>query len=130
MANCMNHPGAEATATCQGCLKAFCADCVVDLRGQVFCGKCKNRQVRTTTQSGNFTLPSEALKYAIIGIFCFGIILEPIAIIKASQALSQIGRDPSLPGKGTAIAALVVGIAMLVLWIIGIIVRVTMAGQT
>ena len=66
----------------------------------------------------------EALKYAIIGIFCFGIILEPIAIHKALEARKQIAMNPNLTGSGKATAALVIGVVCLILWVIGIAQRV------
>ena len=67
----------------------------------------------------------EALLYSILGIFCFGIILEPIAITKALKAKKMIGLNPRLTGSGKATAALIVGIVALVLWILGIIARIS-----
>ncbi len=43
---------------------------------------------------------SEALTYALIGIFCFGIILGPIAISKGSKALNIINEDPGMKEGG------------------------------
>jgi hypothetical protein len=75
------------------------------------------------------TLPckeaGEALTYAIIGIFCFGIFLEPFAISKAIKARKMINLNPRLTGSGKATAALIIGIVSLVLWIIGLIARVS-----
>jgi hypothetical protein len=51
----------------------------------------------------------KALKYALIGIFCFGFILGPIAISKAFTAKREIKADPKLDGKGKVAAALMVG---------------------
>jgi len=61
----------------------------------------------------------EALTYAIVGIFCCGIILEPIAIQKALQAKKMINADPRLSGMGKANTALILGIIGLVLWVVG-----------
>jgi hypothetical protein len=73
------------------------------------------------------TLPckeaDEALKYAIIGIFCFGIILEPIAISKALKAKKMLSLNPRLTGSGKAQAALIIGIVGLVLWALGMVFR-------
>lgn len=63
----------------------------------------------------------EALKYAIIGIFCFGIILEPIAISKAMKAKKMMQMNPQLTGSGKATAAMIIGIISLVLWVLGMI---------
>ena len=67
----------------------------------------------------------DALKYAIIGIFCFGIILEPIAIAKASKAKKMMQMNPQLTGSGKATAAMIIGIISLILWVIGMVVRVS-----
>lgn len=79
------------------------------------------------------TLPckeaNEALTYAIIGIFCFGIILEPIALSKAMKAKKMIAANPRLTGSGKATAATIIGIVGLVLWVLGIIARVAQRGE-
>lgn len=70
-----------------------------------------------------------ALTYAIIGIFCFGIILEPIAISKALKAKKIMELNPRLTGSGKANAALVIAIVGLVLWVIGMIARFSQIGN-
>lgn len=37
---CYFHPGVEAVATCINCGKAVCADCMVDVNGQIHCKEC------------------------------------------------------------------------------------------
>ena len=126
---CRNHAGVEAADRCSSCMEPFCGNCLVTLRGRKFCGSCKV----TALGSGmpvveGVTEPcaeaGEALKYAIIGIFCFGIILEPIAISKALKAKKMIAANPNLTGEGKANAALVIGVLALVLWVIGMIARI------
>lgn len=77
------------------------------------------------------TIPSatadEALKYALIGIICFGIVLEPIAIVKALKAKREIAADPQLTGEGKANAALIIGIISLGLWVLGLFARIASA---
>ena len=68
---------------------------------------------------------SEALTYAIVGIFCFGIILEPIALVKASKAKKMIEMNPRLTGSGKVTAAYIIAIVGLVLWVLGVIARVS-----
>jgi hypothetical protein len=41
--NCNNHSEIEAAANCQICAKAYCQQCLVDLRGNHFCLKCRTR---------------------------------------------------------------------------------------
>jgi len=71
----------------------------------------------------------EALTNAIIGLFCFGIILEPMAISKAMKAKRMIEMNPQLTGSGKANAALIIAIVGLILWILGIVARVSQAGH-
>ena len=61
---------------------------------------------------------NEALTYSIVGIFCLGIILEPIAISKALKAKKMIEMNPQLAGAGKATAALIIGIVGLILSIL------------
>lgn len=125
---CKNHPDAEAVARCAGCAEPFCNDCLVEMRGQKYCGSCKVMALEGQPIVEEATLPckdaGDALKYAIIGIFCFGIILEPIAIFKALKARKMMAANPRLTGSGKATAALIIGIVSLLLWIVGLIARI------
>lgn len=73
------------------------------------------------------TLPckeaNEALTYAIVSLFCFGFILGPIAISKASKAKKMIELNPRLTGSGKATAATIIGVVGLVLWVLSIVAR-------
>ena len=75
------------------------------------------------------TEAGEALKYAIVGIFCFGFILGPVAIFKALKARRMIAEDPHLDGSGKATAALIIGSLVILLWILGILARVNEASS-
>jgi uncharacterized membrane protein len=69
-----------------------------------------------------------ALTSMILGIISLvvgGIILGTLAVIFGSIGLSRINKDPSLPGKGQAIAGLICG----VLGIIGAIVILIIFGS-
>jgi hypothetical protein len=52
----------------------------------------------------------EAFWCAIIGIFCFGFILGPVAIYKGFAARKIITENPNLLGEGFATAAIIIGI--------------------
>jgi hypothetical protein len=124
---CTNHPTAEAHDRCTECRQPFCPRCLVEIEGQQFCGQCKMLAVKDRPLVEEATVPckvaGEALTYAIVGIFCFGIILEPIAIAKALKAQRMIREDPRLTGSGKATAALIIAIVALVLWVLGLFVR-------
>ena len=126
---CKNHPETVASDRCTGCAEPMCENCLVEIQGQKYCGSCKILAVQNQPIVEEATLPckeaGEALKYAIIGIFCFGIILEPIAISKALKAKKMMEENPRLTGSGKASAALIIGVICLILWVLGIIARVS-----
>jgi hypothetical protein len=128
---CKNHPEVEAQDRCAGCAEAFCSDCLVEIQGQRFCGSCKVMAVRGTPMVEEATVPckeaSQALTYAIVGIFICGIILEPLAISKALKAKRMIEANPRLTGSGKAQAALIIGIVALILWVLAVIARIIAA---
>jgi uncharacterized Tic20 family protein len=66
----------------------------------------------------------DALTHAIVSLFCFGIILGPMAISKGLKAKKMIEANPRLTGSGKATAAIIIGVVALVLWIIGIFAKV------
>jgi len=123
--DCKNHPGVAATTRCVGCAEPFCKNCVVDIQGQSYCGACKTMAVAGAPMVDMATIPckeaDEALKYAIIGIFCFGVILGPVAISKALNAKKMIALNPRLSGSGKVTASLIIGTIAFILSVLGII---------
>ena len=63
------------------------------------------------------------LAMAIIGLFCCGIILGPIAIVKSNGMKKQMASTPGVvyTNAGTVQAAFVIGIIATVLSILGVI---------
>lgn len=132
--DCRNHPGVPAAVRCAGCAEPFCQNCVVDIQGQYYCGACKTMALGGQPIAYEAaTIPckeaDEALKYAIIGIFCFGIILEPMALVKASQASKMMKLNPRLSGSGKVTAAYIIASISLILWVLGLIARVSQMGR-
>jgi len=126
---CKNHPAVVAADRCAGCAESFCADCLVEIQGQKYCSACKVMTVKNQpVMAEGATIPckeaGEALTYAIVSIFCFGIILAPIALVKASKAQKMIDLNPRLTGSGKITAARIIAIVALILWVLSIIVRV------
>lgn len=127
---CKNHAAVDALDRCVGCAESFCGNCLVEIHGQKYCGACKVMTLKNATpyvpEEG--TVPcleaNEALKYAIIGLFCFGFVLGPIAVSKALKAKKHMAEDPTLSGSGKATAALIIGIVGLILWVLNIVTRV------
>lgn len=117
MAVCTNHPAVEAAQHCPQCGRPFCNDCLVELQGMKYCGACKNARVRDLTQRiETYKLPGEALTYAIVGIIICGIVVEPMALVKARRALKEIEANPALPGREKAVAAQWIAIGWLILF--------------
>jgi len=68
----------------------------------------------------------QALIFSIIGIFCCGFIFGFLAFRKANEALETIEiYEVAQDQKGMAMAAKVIAIVDIVLWIIGLILRFT-----
>jgi len=132
--DCKNHPGVTAINRCAGCAEPFCNNCLVDINGQFYCASCKTMTVAGAPMVEAATLPckeaSEALTYAIVGLFCVGIILEPIALVKASKAKKMMALNPRLTGSGKVTAAYVIAIVGLVLWILGVVAQVAKVGNS
>ena len=127
---CRNHPGASAADRCAGCQEPFCRNCLVTVKGRTYCASCKVMALSGQTPvfeqvTEQCAEAGEALKYAIISIFCVGIILEPIAISKALSAKRMMAANPNLTGSGKASAALAIAIIGLVLWLLTIILKVS-----
>lgn len=125
---CKNHPTVAAVDRCAGCAEPFCGDCLVDINGQKYCASCKQMALKAAPQlAEEATIPckeaGEALTYAIVGLFCLGIILEPVALSKASKARKMIAANPRLTGSGKVTAATIIAIVGLTLWALGLIVR-------
>ena len=121
---CKNHPEAAAVDRCAGCAEPFCGDCLVEMHGQKYCGSCKIMALKgQPIFLEEPTIPcaeaNDALTCAIVGIFCFGIILGPIALYKASKARKMIAMNPRLQGSGKATTATIIASVALVLWILG-----------
>jgi hypothetical protein len=64
---------------------------------------------------------NDALTCAIIGLFCFGFVLGPVAIVKGTSAKRQIAADPRYDGEGTATAAQIIGGIEILLSLLAII---------
>lgn len=131
---CKNHPTTEAVDRCAGCAEPFCADCLVEIQGQKYCGACKTMALKGAPPPvEEATIPckeaGQALTYAIVGIVICGIILEPLALVKAAEAKKKIDANPRLTGSGKVTAARIIAIIALVLWVIGMIARFSAMGS-
>lgn len=125
---CKNHADVEAVDRCTACAEPFCPDCLVEIHGQKYCGSCKVVAIKgqpILEEEPSIPCPeaNEALQMAIFSIFCFGIFLAPMALVKASKAKKIIAANPKMLGAGKVTAATVIGWSALSLWILGAIVK-------
>ena len=125
---CKNHPQIQATDRCVGCAEPFCPACLVDIRGQKYCGSCKVLVVAGPPPvPDEATIPckeaDEALKFALLGTICFGIIIQPIAFAKALEARKKIAANPRLKGMAKVTGALATSTVFFVLWLKYVITR-------
>lgn len=96
-----------------------------DILSSGYCFRCRNLSAADYTGPKQ-TLPEakDALKFAIIGIFCFGFILGPLAIVKATSAKKAIAQDPRYEGEGMATAAQIIGGIVCLLHLVNILVLI------
>lgn len=114
---CPNHGETLAEHRCTGCAEPFCSSCLVNIKGKPYCSDCKILAV----EAMSCETANEALKYALIGMVCVGLILGPAAIFKALRAKAEIAANPQFTGSGKANAALFIGVTDLVHWVLGLI---------
>ena len=127
---CKNHSGVMAVERCDGCAEPFCANCLVEIQGQRFCGACKVMAVRgpPPVAARGTTLCTEArdaLTISILGAFCCAF-LQIWALIKAQEAKRMIAADPTLTGGGMVTAAKVIAIANVALFVLNLIAAAAM----
>ena len=104
--NCENyyHPKCwQENNGCVSCIyqKDLCPNCGKEIKSGALkckhCGKYINEEAALATgEKIPLKKASEALTYAIVGIFCFGIILEPIAFFKGLKAKKCVTRTPDM----------------------------------
>jgi hypothetical protein len=120
--DCRNHSGIAAAGACAGCAETYCDNCLVNVRGTRYCAACKGMAIVGARPVAGVPCAeaNDALKLAVLSFFCFGIVVGPMAINKAAKARKMIAADHSLTGMGKANAAVVLGVAAVVLWFIGL----------
>lgn len=130
-ADCGQKAGGCASPECRGEDLKACPYCAEKIKKTAvkcrYCGQILDQELKVTLEAGqpkgDVKEAKDALIYSLIGLFCFGFILGPIAIAKGSKALNIIRDDPGYTGKGKATAGIVIGIIDIVGWLLGLIIR-------
>ena len=122
---CLNHPGVAAVGYCALCAESFCPDCLDSGGTGARCRPCFLGTTAGAVPEGSFLrvagpvpcrLATEALIMSLIGVVCFGIILEPLALYRGIKARKEIRESPyPMSGEGVATAAIIIASVMLTL---------------
>jgi uncharacterized RDD family membrane protein YckC len=113
---CTNHPAVSVgLVRCRRCGQGFCRNCVVALRGQYYCARCKSDQVRdiqSGTEAGVLELATIGRRFGAQTVdgLVFGLVILPFYIF---LFLAGGGAAPSDPSVGLT-ALLTIGTAALV----------------
>jgi len=129
---CVLHPEVASSGTCVGCAEPFCDRCLVAIKGTKYCGGCKTLAVGKDAiykvgPTGTCEEAGSALKIALCSILC-GIIVGPIALVKALNARKILSDNPGLEGSGKATAALIISVFTTLMNVMGLIAKVVAAG--
>jgi len=108
---CVNHPAVNVgLVRCRRCGQAFCRSCVVALRGQYYCARCKAEQVRdiqSGTEAGVLELASVGRRFGALwvdGVLSL-VLLIPFFVV-VGMAAGAAGKTQ--PGLGVNFLAMVV----------------------
>jgi uncharacterized RDD family membrane protein YckC len=109
---CANHPAVSVgLVRCRRCGTSFCRNCVVALRGQYYCARCKADQVRdiqSGTEAGVLELATVGRRFAAQWVdgLLVGLVFLPVYVL-LFMATESPAAPPSL-GLGTT-ALLTIG---------------------
>ena len=128
---CTNHPEQVIDLVrCSRCGGEFCRDCVVELKGDLFCANCKREQVRDIQSGADTTVP----RFASVGkrftaLFLDGILLNILnqainaglasviaGILAASASREEAAIKGFAIGFGIAFAVMVTYEALMLQW--------------
>jgi uncharacterized RDD family membrane protein YckC len=99
---CVNHPAATVgLVRCRRCGQTFCRSCVVALRGQYYCARCKAEQVRdiqSGTEAGVLELASIGRRFGALWVdsVLLMLVLMPLSIAAGVAAGAAGKAEPGL----------------------------------
>jgi uncharacterized RDD family membrane protein YckC len=113
---CVNHPAVNVgLVRCRRCGQAFCRSCVVALRGQYYCARCKQEQVRdiqSGTEAGVLELASIGRRFGaqwVDGLVAFAALIPLVILVGVGAAAA----GKTEPGLGFNFLAMVVAAGIL-----------------
>lgn len=128
-ARCAKHPNNPARRHCARCGDNLCEVCSTYADTHYVCVRCfeyREEAGELRSVRDGFTLPTYGLVTGILAATtswacCLGYLLGPSAIVLGIVSLSQIRKKRALPGRGKAIAGIIlgtIGILTVVGWIV------------
>jgi len=132
---CAHHPETEAAATCAGCGKPFCRDCLVKLFGRDYCNACKLVPLRRGSAHQRAKQLSKAQETArrarnALWLSILGFVLAPLVWFivqsKTDKVKKATQEDPFLPGRPVARAARTIGALNMAIWFAAFAVKALM----
>ena len=117
---CVNHPAVNVgLVRCRRCEQTYCRNCVVALRGQYYCGRCKADQVRdiqSGTEAGVLELASIGRRFGAQWVdgLLFMLLFVPAYLFLALGA--GTASAPPDPGLGLTALLTVVGAVVILLY--------------
>jgi uncharacterized RDD family membrane protein YckC len=118
---CANHPAVSVgLVRCKRCEKSFCRNCVVALRGQYYCARCKADQVRdiqSGTEAGVLELATIGRRFGaqwVDGLVFLAVFL-PVYVFLFLGASAAAEGAPDL-GLGPTVLLTIAGAALIFLY--------------
>ena len=131
-------PAFAAIARCTGCAEPFCGTCLVDVQGQKYCGSCKTMApkggspcchvaTRLCAESKGALIPA-SVGFVLSSVFTIGMLgfagvaLDIMGMARALKAKKTLDADETLGGSGMALAAVIVGVLGLAMFVLNLMV--------
>lgn len=119
---CANHPAVNVgLVRCKRCEKSFCRNCVVALRGQYYCARCKADQVRdiqSGTEAGVLELATIGRRFGaqwVDGLVFLAVFLPVYVFLFLGAASAASEGAPDL-GLGPTVLLTIGGAALIFLY--------------
>jgi hypothetical protein len=134
---CFNHEDGASVKACADCGEAFCAECLLEFRGDTLCGPCKNFRVRTLQRPPR--LSGKAIASALTALIAwplgcglwlvfvnanaswaalFCLVPQLAALALGLLALRDTETNPRVGGRSLAVTGVVTGAVACVLLLI------------
>jgi hypothetical protein len=126
-ARCAAHANNPAVGNCERCGDFMCSLCSTPIEGRNYCLRCfelLHQRGSLAFDQRAFNMPGYSLILGLISVPCmvYGLafVTGPAAVVLGLLSLRKIREQPGLPGRGQAIAGIILG-GLAVLGLLGLI---------